>query len=517
MLTPYYQNSVLIPIDIINRKRGIRAQRAFPILPADNFNIIKQKLIGTIISQQSSTENSRKFWISLKDYFMGIFRVSKQDCSNEKNFQENRFLSSAANGNLQEFLTSNKCLLEKSNSSVDIFMITDGNQRTCLQLASGNGHLEIVDAILKIHENIPFSKNLKRPINYSSLESPESALLLALANGYEAIALLLIKTGSYLVGSAARSRNIVFLIARSGFMEAAKLIVDLHGPIEFLRLADECDTIGFDSLMAAALLSQDQMCSYLLELGQTVGHNAKDGSNALHIACRSAIDPSMCLVENKVSRTMKELLKKSSLSSLVHADGFGCTPLHIALLNGNYEAVKCILNEVNDIKFLICQDNDGMHPLHTVCSTILRLIEEKKNNKDLDHNEVIMKKIHSCSESLYLMIRSGYPVDCLDYGDASIFHILCYSPQPDQVLIIRNIIKILDEKGFSQFDVERILTLKSENDLTCLHTVTQTNGNQDSIDELISMLISNKPIFNNCRKIYHNYNYHKIIIIIAIK
>lgn len=175
----------------------------------------------------------------------------------------------------------------QSGKKMKVLASVTQNKTTCLQLAAANGHAEIIEEI----ESIIGAETCLNELDKSKFidfvgSFQTSALMLALANGHEIAACKLLQMHASIDGTIARHRNATFLVARSGMIQAAKLIHERVGAEVFLTMANTCDTNGFTSLMAAALMNHGEMCNFLIKLGCKVTHAAKDGSTALHVACR---------------------------------------------------------------------------------------------------------------------------------------------------------------------------------------------------------------------------------------
>jgi NAD-dependent deacetylase sirtuin 2 len=346
---------------------------------------------------------------------------------------------------------------------------TDGNDWTALQLASAADSPGVVREILRT-----VSSQAASPDSIIDYTGPNgmSALMIALNNGCSPIALDLIDAGASVYGMAPRERNSAFLICRGGDMDILNRVIDKHGSALFKGLAESKDSNGYTSLHVAALMGHAPVCSALLDLGLDPAQHTRDGSTALHIACRNMKHP----VGASSRDTVLVLLPHCPMSVLTDADTFGSSPLHVALSCSNIDAVKGILNQF-PIEALMCQDNDGLHPTHVACQQLCSLLYQRNTETDEAVLPSLSAKILDAVCCVQELVAAGYPLDQVDYSEYTVFHNLGSHPHDEVLQLVGLFVDAISLSPKYQFlSVHHILEQEAANGLTCLHNVYQNEG-----------------------------------------
>jgi NAD+-dependent protein deacetylase sirtuin 2 len=417
----------------------------------------------------------------------------------------------ASSGNVKQFHELYQQLLPDSspNSNELILFSKDTNGWILLQHAAINGLVEIARTI--IQHCHPKNGEIQRDLIQKMLayEGPcgHTSFLLSLTNGYEEFACYLLENGTPVDGVTTRQRNCFYLIARSGFLTAAQLLLDQHGLEKTKILCEALDANGYTPLHAAALMGQANLCKFLVNspLHLPINLCSRDGTNALHLACRLSSHQNST---QKSGETVDAILSSdqfdssshpspSSLHDLLHAaDCFGSTPLHLACCSLNLEAIRTILRYVPNVTDLIAQDNDGYHPTHILCHEFCRCVTEfnqlqkssSESQKVLEELQEIQQKLELSIECLSLFLSVDYPLDATDYCQVTILHSLA-NCEPSIFLV--KLLDLLFEKMECQLKEESernwvapLLLMRDCSGWTCLHTAYHTNPSK--YEELLS-------------------------------
>lgn len=398
----------------------------------------------------------------------------------------NSMLLSAMTGNLTDFKQYLEELYLLKNKTLDALIVTDENGWTALQIAAATDQPLIVTEILRsIQEHDLFVE----PIIDFAEDGETTALILALNNGYPAIARSLLDSGASLEGSAPRNRNSVFLMCRGGYIDILTKVVDKVGAPEVKRYAECLDTNGYNSLHVAALMGNDNVCNLLLGLGLDLSQTTRDGSNALHIAARNLKHQN----SESSKKTMAALIDQSPAKPMLQADTFGSSPLHVAVSCSNIEAVKIILRRF-PVTSLICQDNDGLHPTNAACQYLCSLLYQRHSEVDESTPQGLALKILNATCCIQELVVAGYPLDIVDYSGYTVFHNLCSYPYEEVLQLTGFMIDAIDLSGHccDYMSTQDILEMEASNGLTCLHNAYQNEG--PCKGQLIQLLRKNMSV-----------------------
>jgi ankyrin repeat protein len=241
---------------------------------------------------------------------------------------QTKLLQSSVAGDLKTFLASLKSLqLETIMPLQEILFAFDGEASSCLHLSAGNGHAQLVQYIVRLAQTQ--TKDVCLSFLNHKNDNNHTALLLALANGYENIACNLLDSGAAAIGSIGKGRNALYLMAKQGMLTAIKMLIERDG-VEFVgKLASEVDNNGYNSLHAAVLMGQKDMAAFLLgSVNLKMECFAKDGCTVLHVAARSNLSQ---LQDDVDIVNFYEMLVQHCHPDILRAqDSFGMTPLHSA-------------------------------------------------------------------------------------------------------------------------------------------------------------------------------------------
>eukprot|EP00286_Rhodomonas_abbreviata_P028496 CAMPEP_0181300200 /NCGR_PEP_ID=MMETSP1101-20121128/6761_1 /TAXON_ID=46948 /ORGANISM="Rhodomonas abbreviata, Strain Caron Lab Isolate" /LENGTH=883 /DNA_ID=CAMNT_0023405417 /DNA_START=99 /DNA_END=2748 /DNA_ORIENTATION=- len=421
------------------------------------------------------------------EYLMNLIpgrRVTKgPDFAEQMQMQ---MLQGCATGNIEDFAKAYAWL---SGPTCEIFgtesplLCVDGNGWTCLQLAAGNGHEAVVSEILsraRKDNSIEYNMLIEKSGN-----NGHTPLTLAISNGHESIACLLIEEGACIDAVNGKSdRNAAFLVASRSMLVAANKIIEKCGKYSFAAMSRETDGNGYSALYAAALANDAAMCEMLIDLGVSVDQSAKDRSTPLHAACRykskhQALSPAQERPDGDKCGDLTAidiLLAHCNQNELRRRDSFGCTYIHVAAANRYSLAITKTLSRF-PVNALIAQDNDGLHPTHTASQEVCRyaeLLGRNTHNEEYATNQI---RFGEAMSTLMALLEHGYPVDALDYADATILHILCHRPASHQLEAIRTVLDFIQRSADSPSKTTQELLEKQDvTGWTCLHQAFGTKG-----------------------------------------
>ena len=399
---------------------------------------------------------------------------------------QTRLLQSSVTGDVELFRVSLLYLQSEAVLPVEhVLFSLDGEASSCLHLSAGNGRAELVDYIIELAQTqtrgvcLSFL-NHKNDNNYT-------ALLLALANGYEDIACKLLNAGAAAIGSVGKGRNALYLMARQGMISAMNLLLVRDGVEVVGKLASEADINGYNALHAAVLMGQRETAALLLgSIGLKMDSAAKDGSTVLHAASRSHLSK---LNEDSALQFYELLVRNSHPDILSAQDSFGMTPLHSAANMSNKVLLRLILrylytsdNNSRDSKRLF-QDDDGTHPTQTACNSLARKYESLEQLKyekvDLDvqsaKEESLKQEVESATDCIAMLINAGYPLAAQDYSNGTILHSLCWAPYDGQLSILRDVverIRAADMDG--EMQLRNLVGVLNDDGFSCLHFVAKS-------------------------------------------
>jgi NAD+-dependent protein deacetylase sirtuin 2 len=403
--------------------------------------------------------------------------------------------SSAKDSKQDDFLKAFAHLREKVRAD-ELIQCFDSRGWTIFQYLATNG------MALAMHEFLGFvESNVANSTLLTALElegsSGHTALLLSAVNGHEDITCAFLRRGASFAGVTGRQRNCVYILARNGMTDALKLIYNTRSPDALAALGNAQDSNGYTALHAAALMGHSETCRMLLACGvDGVGGATRDGSTALHIACRlSTNQPSAAKSAATVHVLLEHYLTHQAVgleggaSPLATADCFGSTPLHIAASCSNDHAVQAIVALVSgNMTSVIAQDNDGYHATHIACHTLGRLLDEwSREPADGDMEE----KVSAAGRCLALLVTAGYPVSATDYAKCTVLHALGVSAHLAGVHggdhLLQAVQVVLDHTPTEE--VDRLVGKENSNGWTCLHVALskETGASHDTSNKNVSM------------------------------
>lgn len=434
-----------------------------------------------------------------------MFKFFTSSSSSSSKQQLSLLFEAATTGNTKQFHDLYQQLLpstptsSSSSSSLtkeNILLSKDPNGWILLQHAASNGHVEIAKILL---QSCDTAGNQNRDLDLIqkmfAYEGPcgHTSFLLSLTNGHEEFACYLLENGTPIDGVTTRQRNCFYLIARSGFLSAARLLLEKYGLEKAQTLCEALDASGYSALHAAALMGQAHLCKFLVNspFHLSINLRSRDGTNALHLACRLSAHQNST---QKSGDTVDAILSSdqfdtpsTSFSDLLHAtDCFGSTPLHLACSSLNLEAIRTILRYASNTSDLVAQDNDGYHPTHILCHEFCRCVTEcnqlqksPESQKVLQELQEIRQKLELSIECLSLFLSVGYPLDAVDYCQVTILHSLANcEPSVFVIKILELLFEKLDsqarEKGQEDW-VASLILMRDCSGWTCLHTAFHTN------------------------------------------
>lgn len=325
---------------------------------------------------------------------------------------------------------------------------------TALHYAADLGHTDCTVAM--VHFLTSQNKNLSKYLDREDAASL-TPLMVAVVRLHPATALALLELGARADIKGPKARNVVFLAcltAQPGLVSALRTRL---GETQFSALARAGDALGYTSAHAACLGGSVDALTILLAAGAVdLAATARDGSTPLHTAARSGDGAIVKLLA----------LHGAKLT----ACRFGCTPLHTACMYGRVEAVRELVHAY-PLDRLVAQDNDGLHPPHTVAQALSAAAAQAASDKPADAAETIERLL----ECFRILIEAGYPVDCKDYSNSSLVYLLCWSADRPQLRALQILFQHLEKTGRAD-EIGSLLRAKADSGWTCMHAAKHMPG-----------------------------------------
>eukprot|EP01112_Ceratiomyxa_fruticulosa_P013194 TRINITY_DN3695_c0_g1_i2.p1 TRINITY_DN3695_c0_g1~~TRINITY_DN3695_c0_g1_i2.p1 ORF type:complete len:733 (+),score=150.04 TRINITY_DN3695_c0_g1_i2:250-2448(+) len=301
------------------------------------------------------------------------------------------------------------------DSSVDV-LEKDEEKWNALHWASFNGNKEVVLALLSTKK---FDVNA---VN-GALWTP---LLVATAKGNSDVIRDLILAGADVNSQTPSDQTPLIIASCNGYTNLVE---------EFLSFGADATLATNPTLETALYLAShnghENVVAILLSDPETTKHTINfhnmHGATPLHAACG--------LISESTPSIIRLLIKNGADINFKKKDG--CTPVHIAAIRNNIEALKtlfecnssinldttskfgtsplqeaCFLGNVEVVKYLLSRgasvelrDNDGLTPLHSACS--VRQQTEKGEISKIEDRLAIIRLLHEAGANINGLDRSN--------------------------------------------------------------------------------------------------------------
>lgn len=230
-------------------------------------------------------------------------------------------VKAAANGDAskcEEFLKDSG---QEGKSSADVNGVFAGH--TALQAASQNGHLDVIQVLLKYNADVEIEdKDGDRAIHHAAFgDEPEVMELLS-------------KSGADLNARNKRRQTALHIAINKGQLSLVRKLLELHCHHSLQ------DSEGDTPLHDAISKEQDEMLSLLLDYGADITLTSNNGFNALHHAALKGNPSAMKILLTK-------LIKTNRLWIVEEKKDDGYTALHLAALNNHVEIADLLINMGN--------------------------------------------------------------------------------------------------------------------------------------------------------------------------
>ncbi|XP_056019552.1 ankyrin-2-like isoform X15 [Ostrea edulis] len=296
------------------------------------------------------------------------------------------FLRAARDGNLQEVLEYLKGStdINTSNPELDIVSSSLLNGLNALHLASKEGHIDIVQELLKRGANVE-----------AATKKGNTALHIASLAGHLNIVKLLVDNGAKYDVQAHVGFTPLYMAAQEGHADVVKYLLS-SGANQSLSTKD-----GFTPLAVALQQGHERVVSVLLE-NDTKG---KVKLPALHVTARKDDVKSAALLlqneQNNVDGQTKTGGLVNDTTKDNHSVGSGFTPLHIAAHYGNTNVGSLLIQRGADVNF---KAKNNITPLHVASRwgkpTMITLL--------LDNKGIADEKTRDGLTPLHCAARSGH-------------------------------------------------------------------------------------------------------------
>lgn len=232
-------------------------------------------------------------------------------------------VKAAANGDAnkcEEFLREQVQNDDKAATSApaDVNGVFAGH--TALQAASQNGHLEVIQVLLKFKSDVEIEdKDGDRAIHHAAFGDEPGVMK------------LLAKAGADLNARNKRRQTALHIAINKGQISLVRTLLELHCHHSLQ------DSEGDTPLHDAISKEQDEMLSLLLEHGADITLTNNNGFNALHHAALKGNPSAMKILITK-------LIKTNRLWIVEEKKDDGYTALHLAALNNHVEIADLLIS-----------------------------------------------------------------------------------------------------------------------------------------------------------------------------
>ncbi|XP_064551187.1 uncharacterized protein LOC135437229 isoform X1 [Drosophila montana] len=258
----------------------------------------------------------------------------------------------------------NHQLLERAlnacKSPIDL-EIEDYNGQTALNIASRNGHLEVVKLLLSFSQpcNDGTGRMKRVDVNHADRDG-WTPLRSASWGGHSEVVRLLIAQPACKIDLADKEgRTALRAAAWSGHEDILKLLIESGADV------NSVDRQGRTSLIAASYMGHYDIVEILLDNGANVNHLDLDGRSALCVAALCG--------SSGYSKVISTLLDHGANTDQLDNDGM--SPLLVSSFEGNAEVCELLLENAADPDLA---DFMGRTPLWAACTaghaTVVRLL-----------------------------------------------------------------------------------------------------------------------------------------------
>ncbi|XP_053692660.1 ankyrin repeat domain-containing protein 50 [Sabethes cyaneus] len=230
--------------------------------------------------------------------------------------------------------------------------IEDLNGQTALNIAARNGHIEIVNLLLRYKQSLNDGTGRFRKIDVNHADRDGwTPLRSASWGGHTDVVKLLIESGVCAIDRADKEgRTALRAAAWSGNEDIVKILIEAGANVNSI------DKQGRTSLIAASYMGHYDIVEILLENGADVNHTDLDGRNALCVAALCG--------SSGYSKVISTLLEYGANTD--QTDNEGMSPLLVSSFEGNSEICELLLENGADPDMA---DHMGRTPLWAACTS----------------------------------------------------------------------------------------------------------------------------------------------------
>ncbi|CAG2234021.1 unnamed protein product [Mytilus edulis] len=243
-----------------------------------------------------------------------------------------------------------------------------------------------------------------------------SVLHVACSNGHKDVVELLMDVGMNANDTSNNGSTSLYIACQGGHYDIVKYFLDLNCQ---LFNSGGNTTIkhegGWSALHVACYYGHKEVVKLLTEVGMIINDTSDKGSTPLCLACRKGHYDTVKFLLNCKGQTSKSRIdstKKIKMEAGININDTtndGTTPLYLACQEGNYEAVKILLQlELKDQTCNSCVDTtivnkDGWSALHVACCNGHTKVVTLLTDVGIDIND---KTNNGCTP-LFLACRKG--------------------------------------------------------------------------------------------------------------
>ncbi|XP_055853257.1 ankyrin repeat domain-containing protein 50 isoform X1 [Episyrphus balteatus] len=229
--------------------------------------------------------------------------------------------------------------------------IEDYNGQTALNIASRNGHLDVVKLLLGFTQSSPeVTGHMKRvDVNHADHDGWTPLRSASWGGHTEVVKLLIGYTGCKIDLADKEGRTALRAAAWSGHEDILKILIEAGADV------NSVDRQGRTSLIAASYMGHYDIVEILLENGADVNHLDLDGRSALCVAALCG--------SSGYSKVISTLLEHGANTDQLDNDGM--SPLLVSSFEGNSEVCELLLENGADPDLA---DFMGRTPLWAACT-----------------------------------------------------------------------------------------------------------------------------------------------------